>query len=605
MNSNMGEFMPSLVISELRAAYQFARITPEQFFMRLLKRIEAAPEHHVWITRLTVEQVMQQVDRLRGRDLRTLPLYGVPFVVKDNIDVSGIVTTAGCPAFAYTPTRSATVVTKLMDAGAILLGKTNMDQFATGLVGARSPYGEGLNSFDPDYVSGGSSSGSALAVAMQLASFSLGTDTAGSGRVPAAFNNLIGLKPSIGRLSTHGLVPACRSIDCISIFAMTAADANVVLHAAQGHDAADPWSRPLKDAAAGGALLREQFTVAIPLASQLQFFGDEEYARLFRQSCNTLASLGAKLVERDFSPLFDAAKLLYEGPWVAERYAAVQSLIETQPDALHPVTRQITLGARVHSAVDTFKAMYQLQHYQSAASALVSSVDALMTPTAGTLYRLSEVLADPIQLNANLGYYTNFMNLLDLAAVAVPAGFRRDGLPFGVTLFAGRDTDVALLHLAERLHRVCVTTLGAKQTPMPLQSLPELLPGFKPIAVCGAHLQGLPLNGQLLERGAYLLKRTRTAAAYRLFSLPGGPPHRPGLLRAERDGYAIDLEVWALPLEHWGSFMAGIPAPLCIGQVQLEDGGHVAGFLCERYATAGARDISAFGSWRTYLATAR
>ncbi|MGC3980729.1 MAG: allophanate hydrolase [Steroidobacteraceae bacterium] len=599
----MSDFMPTLVISDLLGAYRQRRITPETFFEQLLQRIDAAPEHHVWITRLTQQQVMQYVQALQAKSL-DLPLYGVPFVIKDNIDLAGIATTAGCPAFAYTPDKSAAVVQKLIDAGAIPLGKANMDQFATGLVGTRSPHGAGKNSFNPEYVSGGSSSGSALAVALGYASFALGTDTAGSGRVPAAFNNLIGLKPSCGRLSTQGLVPACRSIDCISIFALTAADAANVLQVAEGFDAGDPWSRPAHTSVQAGGMQREQFRVGIPKPEQLQFFGDQEYARLFGLACRNIESLGGTLVEVDFAPLLETARLLYEGPWVAERYAAIEALIEQQPEAIHPVTREITLTARGRTAVQTFQAQYRLQALQRAAAAVLAQADVFMTPTAGTIYRIADVEADPIRLNSNLGYYTNFMNLLDLAAVSVPAGFRSDGLPFGVTLFAERDTDMALLNMADRLHHAGVSTLGVLSWRLPAQSLPALLPEFIAIAVCGAHMEGLPLNQQLLSLGAYLLQRTRTAAQYRCFALPGGPPHRPGLVRVESGGASIELEVWALPQSQWGSFMAGIPAPLCLGQVQLESGGHVTGFLCEGHVVNGARDISGFGGWRAYLGSA-
>lgn len=602
------DFMPTLVVSELLSAYRMHRIEPEMFFRKLLQRIDAAAEHHVWITRLSEAQVMQYVIALRDRTLDELPLYGVPFVIKDNIDLAGVPTTAACPAFAYTPERSATVVQRLIDAGAIPLGKANMDQFATGLVGTRSPHGAGKNSFNPAYVSGGSSSGSALSVALGFASFALGTDTAGSGRVPAAFNNLVGLKPSCGRLSTTGLVPACRSIDCISIFALTATDAASVLHVAQGYDAEDPWSRATHTSERCGRLQTDGFRVGIPQPEQLQFFGDHEYQRLFELARRNIESLGGEIVTVDFTPLLEAAKLLYEGPWVAERYAAIEHLIEQQPEAIHPVTLEITLSARGRTAVQAFQAQYRLQTLKRAAAEILSQADVFMTPTAGTIYRIADVEADPIRLNANLGYYTNFMNLLDLAAVAVPTGFRADNLPFGVTLFAERDTDEALLRLAARLHHASVSTLGAMSWALPTQEvtqqLPALLPEFMPITVCGAHMEGLALNHQLTSRGAYLLQKTRTAAKYRFYALPGGPPHRPGLTRVERDGAQIEVEVWALPQAYWGSFMAGIPAPLCLGQVQLEDGSSVAGFLCESHALAAARDISSFGSWRNYLSYA-
>lgn len=598
------EFMPTLVISELLSAYRQQRITPEAFFTRLLQRIDQAPEHNVWITRLSLAQVLHFVAALKDKRSDELPLYGVPFVIKDNIDLADVPTTAACPEFAYTPDKSATVVQRLMDAGAIPLGKTNMDQFATGLVGTRSPYGAGRNSFNPEYVSGGSSSGSALAVALGFASFSLGTDTAGSGRVPAALNNIVGLKPSCGRLSNAGVVPACRSLDSVSIFALTAADAHAVLQVAQAFDANDPWSRAVATSLRAGGMQREGFRVGVPQATQLEFFGDSEFARLFELAKTNIEALGGTIVELDFAPLFETARLLYEGPWIAERYAAIQAFIEQHADALHPVTREITLTALGRSAIDTFKSQYRLQELKRAATELMQQVDACVTPTAGTIYTIAELQADPIRLNSNLGYYTNFMNLLDLAAVDVPTGFRNDGLPFGITLFAERDTDESLLRLADRMHHASGITLGATAWSLCAQTLPPLLPGFIPVAVCGAHMQGLPLNRQLTERGAYLLHRTRTTPHYRFYALPGGPPHRPGLVKVEQGGAQIEVEVWALPATQWGSFTAGIPAPLCLGQVQLESGAPVTGFLCEAYAVAGARDISTFGGWRNYLSHA-
>jgi allophanate hydrolase len=606
--------IPNLVVSELLAAYQQGHTTPHDVLTQLLKRIDSAPEHHVWITRLTAEQVFEYVRALEDKSPQELPLYGVPFVIKDNIDLAGIPTTAACPAFAYTPAHSATVVQKLIAAGAIPLGKANMDQFATGLVGTRSPYGAGRNAFNPEYVSGGSSSGSALVVALGFASFALGTDTAGSGRVPAAFNNLIGLKPSCGRLSTQGLVPACRSIDCISIFALTAGDAAQVLRVAEGYDVADAYSQPVRTAIHSGRILNSHVVngantlcIGVPYQDQLQFFGDIEYQRLFNAACEQVVALGAELVEVDFTNLFAAARLLYEGPWVAERYAAIEALIESDPDALHPVTREITLPARGRTAIETFKAQYRLQALRRASEAVLAQADVFMTPTAATVYRIDEVLANPLQLNSNLGVYTNFMNLLDLAAVALPAGFRNDGLPFGVTLFAQRDTDEALLILADRLHRGMSrpdadgVQLGATRWTLPTTPLQVMPQGYSPIAVCGAHMQGLPLNHQLTSRGAFLISRTTTTENYRFYALPGGPPFRPGLVRVNETGYRIEVEVWALPQSQWGTFIAGIPAPLCLGQVELHDGQRVTGFLCEGNAVQGARDISAFSGWRAYL----
>jgi allophanate hydrolase len=601
---------PSLLIPDLRRGYADGTLTPALVMQQLqdaADKADSQTERNIWITRLSRDAVMRHVAALNGRIFETLPLFGIPFVIKDNIDLEGVPTTAGCPGFAYTPQRSAQVVERLLEAGAIPLGKVNLDQFATGLVGTRSPYGACLNSFNPAFVSGGSSAGSAVAVASGLASFSLGTDTAGSGRVPAAFNNIIGLKPSLGRLSTAGVVPACRSLDCVSIFALTALDAATVLEIAEGFDAADAYSRPLENRALTG------FRVGVPRPDQLNFFGDAEYARLFDETVRRLDALGGSPIDIDFDPFLDAARLLYEGPWIAERYAAVGAFLESNPDALLPVTRQIIEGGKRPSAAAAFAGHYRLQALKRASEPVWDRVDVILTPTAGTIYSLAEVAADPIGRNATLGYYTNFMNLLDLAGVAVPAGFRSDGLPFGVTLVGPRSTDRGLLALAERLHRASVHTLGASNRPLPPPrpaSPPPrpAAPSHDPpdhlaIAVCGAHMTGLPLNHQLRERGGSLLQTTRTRGCYRLFALPGGPPHRPGLIRVTSGGGAIDVEVWSLPAAQVAAFLAGIPAPLGIGKVELQSGEWVAGFICEGFAVDGAVDITSYGGWRPYIAT--
>jgi allophanate hydrolase len=440
--------MPTLEISALRRQYQSGQLTPTKLVEALVA--PGHDTHNVWIRRLTKDEMLAYAHALEGRDPGTLPLYGIPFAVKDNIDLAGIPTTAGCPAYAYTPEKSATVVQRLIDAGAIPVGKTNLDQFATGLVGARSPYGPGRNAFDPAYISGGSSSGSAVAVALGLASFSLGTDTAGSGRVPAAFNDLVGLKPSCGVLSTSGVVPACRTLDCVSIFAKTAEDAEAVFAAAQGFDAEDAYSRPFTDVAEP---LPATFRFGVPRPEQLAFFGNLNTPGLFEAAVNRLQSLGGQAVEIDFQPFLDTARLLYEGPWVAERYAAIHDFIERQPESLFPVTRQIISGATKFSAADTFTALYKLKAMQRQTAPVWDGIDVLLTPTAGTIYTVAEVEADPVRTNSNLGYYTNFMNLLDLCAIAVPAGFQANGLPFGITLAAPAFRDVMLLALAERWTR--------------------------------------------------------------------------------------------------------------------------------------------------------
>ena len=590
----------SLDIASLHAAYREGTLTPRDLVDVVLERIAAQPDRNEWIHRLSREELLGYADSLEGHSPDTLPLYGVPFAIKDNIDLMGAPTTAACPAFEYRPAKSAFVVDCLIAAGAIPIGKTNLDQFATGLVGTRSPYGACQNAFDSRYISGGSSAGSAVTVATGVVSFSLGTDTAGSGRVPAAFNNLVGVKPTRGLLSASGVVPACRTLDTISIFSLTVTDAKKVLQVAAQFDAADAYARPAP--ACVHAFDTQAFRFGVPRPEQLEFFGNTEAQRLFAEAVAHLEELGGTAVEIDFAPFLQAARLLYEGPWVTERYLAAQPLIDEAPEALMDVTRTIIAGGAKPMATDAFAAQYRLMDYKRAAEAAWEQVDVIVTPTAGTIYTIEAVNADPIRLNSNLGYYTNFMNLLDLAALAVPAGFQQDGLPFGVTLIAPDFGDEALLPLGDRLQHATVQTMGATS-----HCLPDAAEGLSTpasrirVAVCGAHLEGLPLNHQLTERGGRLVKRTLTRPAYRLYALAGGPPYRPGLVR-EPEGRSVEVEVWELPAEHFGSFVDGIPSPLGIGRVELIDGEQVAGFLCEPYALAGAEDITGHGGWRAYLA---
>ncbi len=590
--------LPNLSISRLRAAYRDGRLTPTVLVAAIRARLPAGDPDHVWIHLLSEAELQPYLDRLAGADPATLPLYGIPFAIKDNIDLAGVPTTAACPAYAYLPGRSAFVTQRLLDAGAIPIGKTNLDQFATGLVGCRTPYGATRNSFDPDYVSGGSSGGSAVAVAKGLVSFALGTDTAGSGRVPAAFNNLVGIKPTRGLLSASGVVPACRTLDTISIFALDLPDAQAVLAVAAAYDAADAYARPPQTGPAAYA----RFRFGVP--QQLAFFGDADAERLFAATVQRLQGLGGEPVPLDFDPFLAAARLLYEGPWVAERYAAIQPFIEAQPGALFPVTRQIIEPGGRASAVAAFRAQYRLAECKRACDGLLAGVDFVLTPTAGTIYTLAQVAADPIRLNSNLGHYTNFMNLLDYAAVAVPAGFGGNGLPYGVTLFGPAFADAALAHYGARLQQALGLPLGATGRPMPDVPLTAAVPPTEPglrLVVCGAHLSGLPLNHQLTERGARLVAATRSAPAYRLYALPGGPPRRPGMIRVTEGGAAIEVEVWELPQSQFGSFMAGVPAPLGIGSVELADGSWEKGFICEGFAVAGAEDVTHLGGWRAYL----
>jgi allophanate hydrolase len=483
-----------------------------------------------------------------------------------------------------------------------------MDQFATGLVGTRSPqpWGECKNAFDKNYISGGSSSGSAVAVALGLVSFSLGTDTAGSGRVPAAFNNIVGLKPSRGLLSMSGVVPACRSLDCVSIFALTTDDANSVFEQAAVYDAEDAYARtsPFGNNGRHYGLPGRPFSFAVPRAEQLAFFGNESAQKLFDQSIRSLQKMGGIKKEIDFAPFMQAARLLYEGPWVAERYAAIESIIREQPGELLPVIRSIIGGAEDKTAVDAFKAEYQMQAYRQQAGKILDQVDLLVTPTAGTIYTISEVLADPIRLNSTLGYYTNYMNLLDCAGIAVPAGFLDNGLPWGITLVSRCMDDRKLLSHANLWQQQLQISPGNTGTKLPTGNDTKVdFSASIAVVVCGAHLEQLPLNWQLTERGGRLAEKTRSSAAYRMYALAGGPPYRPGLVRDETAGAPIEVEVWRLPAENFGSFVAGIPAPLGIGKVELEDGRWLPGFICEAYGINDAQEITEFGSWRSYLTT--
>jgi len=563
----------------------------------------------VWIARVDAAGLDAQLDGLRARlvraggDPRALPLFGVPFGIKDNIDAAGFDTTAGCPAWARRPAHDATVVARLRDAGAILFGKTNLDQFATGLNGTRSPYGPVACVADPRYIAGGSSSGSAVAVARGEVLFSLGTDTAGSGRVPAALNGVVGVKPTRGLLSSAGVVPACRSLDCVSIFAADLAGAARVLEVARGFDAGDPFSRdPVRDALADVGWSAPDRLV-VPSAPE--FYGDRMQEAAWLALLARLRGAGWALVPIDDAPLREAAEMLYDGPWVAERDAAVGDFIRAHPGDVHPVVARIVTGA-VPTARDAFEASYRLAELRRRLEPLWREHCALLVPGTPTTYTIGEMLADPVELNSRLGIYTNFTNLLDLAALNVPAARREDSLPFGVSLVGSAFSDDRLIALARRLApALAAPDAGVRPA---TGRAPESVPGptadahSVPIAVVGAHLSGLPLNGQLTSRGARLLSRTRTAPCYRLFALPGTTPPRPGMVR-DPAGAALEIEVWALPRAGWASFVEGIPAPLCIGSVETEGGQWIKGFLCEPHALAGAEEATALGGWRAYLAS--
>ena len=583
-----------LGVHALLGAYRAGTLDVRQTIEEVLKRIAQAGDDKVWISRAGDADLLAQADALDARrgEIDRLPLYGVPFAAKDNLDVAGMVTTAACPGFAYEAKTSAEVVQRLVDAGAIVIGKTNLDQFATGLVGVRSPYGVPRNPFDASYVPGGSSSGSAVAVSSGLVSFSLGTDTAGSGRVPAGFNNIVGLKPTPGLLSNEGMVPACRSLDCTSVFALSCADADAVLAVA-----AEPHATPA---------IGKSFRFGILGTKDAEFFGDAAYATLYAQSIERLTALGGTPVEIDYVPFRDAAQLLYSGPWVAERTAAVGAFMESADDnsGVWPTTQQIVLGGRKYSAVDAFEGQYRLADLKARAFAEMKGLDFLAVPTAGTVYKLSDLEREPVLYNSHLGHYTNFVNFFGLSALAVPAGFRPDGMPFGITLISIANAERTLLSFGARWQRAVPLPLGKTTSKLPPPDTdPVVVEDRVPVAVVGAHMSGLPLNGQLLELGGRLEKATRTAPAYRFYALPGGPPHRPGLVRVAEGGGEIELEVWSLPADKIGALLRQIPAPLGLGSVSLADGTSVPGFLCEAHATTAAKDITSLGGWRAYVKT--
>lgn len=628
-----------LTLEDWRQAYtEGARAC--DLLMSLAERVAASSPAPVWIAR-----VPPQVVAARGAELDALmtacetaqakrellirmPLFGVPFAVKDNIDVEGWPTTAACPAHHMMPAECATVVRRLLDAGAVLIGKTNLDQFATGLVGTRSPHGAPASVFDSNRISGGSSSGSAVSVARGDVVFSLGTDTAGSGRVPAGFNQIVGLKPTPGRVSTAGVLPACRTLDCVSIFASTVDDAGRVLAVIEGPDARDEYSRfesgPSHLQARRGAAPGRPMRIGVPKEPRVR--EEDGYDAAWRTACAQVGSLGVELVELDFGFLHEVAQLLYEGPWVAERYAVLETWLRERPDVIDPTVATVVRKAEGQRAVDAFRAQYRLQQLRAPSQALFDQVDVLMAPTAPRHPTFTEVAADAVGVNSQLGTYTNFVNLLGWCALAVPAVTTAQGLPFGVTFIAPAHFDAALVDWGARWQDACNLPMGAsnrrhsstlracaagevaapKETPAAGAEAVYPQPATSAtlaIAVVGAHLSGLPLNGQLLERGATLQCRARTAPRYRLYALPGTVPLKPGLQRVAEGGMSIEVEVWDMPQSAIGSFLALISAPLGLGSIELEDGRTVHGFLCEAHALKGAPDVSAHGGWRGYLAS--
>lgn len=597
-------------IEQLRQGYLRSVVTPSEVVRAIVACCAEMSDNPIWITPPQLDRLQPYLDALEQSDPSTLPLWGIPFAVKDNIDVAGMPTTAACPEFSYMPKQSAFVVQCLVDAGAIPVGKTNLDQFATGLVGVRSPYGTPTNPRTPDLVPGGSSSGSAIALACGLVSFALGTDTAGSGRIPAGFNGLIGLKPTRGLLSTSGVVPACRSLDCVSIFTRSPSEAAKILRIAGVWDSQDPFARtntPDNNLSKFGQW-SQPLRLGVIAPEQLEFFGDAAYADAYQRTLQAIEGQGVSAVELDFRPFVDAAKQLYEGPWVTERYIAMQDILQKTPDVVWPVTRQIVTSGQTRKATEVYESIYQLAGLRNECLTAMSGCDALLTPTAGKHFSLDELEADPLGHNQSLGHYTNYMNLLDFCGLAIPGKETDSGRPFGVTLVGDNFQDMRLLAIAARLESILHDS-------HPMQDIPEeeretLAPykdlSFVNLAVCGAHMGGLPLNHQLTSRGAVFVEATRTSADYRLFALSGGPPKRPGMVRVDAgssQGASIELEIWRLPAAALGSFVTEIPSPLGIGLVEIQTGEKVLGFLCEQAGLSGATEVTEHGGWRTFLAT--
>lgn len=595
--------LPTMLdLASLKAAYA-SGATPLDVVEEVISRRKTSDDPAIFITETPDEDLRSAARELmqRAAQPNSLPLWGIPFAVKDNIDVAGLPTTAACPAFAYHPEKDATVVARLKAAGALVIGKTNLDQFATGLNGTRSPHGAPRSVFNKDYVSGGSSSGSAVAVGAGLASFALGTDTAGSGRVPAAFNNLVGIKPTPGLVPNVGVVPACRSVDVVTVFAATVGDGVAIRKVMDGYDAGDPYSRKAEPVSLPGAGLR----IGVLDGAEREFFGNRAVEALYDAAIERAKSLGATIVPFDYAPFRQAAELLYNGPWVAERLAAVKDFIATDADDFDPTVRSIIEGARSYDAVAAFEGQYRLGHLRQKALAEWQNLDVLMLPTSPTTYTVEAMLADPVIKNSHFGRYTNFANLFGYAAIAVPGGFGEDGLPNGVTFFGPSFSDDALAPFADAMHRAAGSGMGKDRaaTLPDASKVAEPEDGLVTLMVVGAHLTGMPLNHELTGPGGRLLKTCRTAGDYRLYVLPNTTPPKPGLIREPGfAGKGLEVEVWKVSPAAFGRFVQNIPAPLGIGKVTLDDGSQVSGFLCEAFAIQAAEEITELGGWRAYIA---
>lgn len=588
-------------IASLHAAYR-AGWMAEAMIDLVFARITAVDDPGIFLHLTDKTSLLAEAEALGAFDPITRPLWGIPFAVKDNIDVAGMPTTAACPDYAYMPDKDATVVRLLKAAGALVIGKTNLDQFATGLVGVRTPFPVPRNAIDPTLVPGGSSSGSAVATAQGFVSFALGTDTAGSGRIPAGLNNIVGLKPSVGALSTTGVIPACRTLDCVSIFALTVDDAWRAFSVAARPDESDCYSRAVDIEGYGAA--PPVLTIGVPAKADRQFFGDTVMEAAYEEALATLADMGHKLVELPFADFYATANLLYEGAWVAERYAAVRDFFDAHEASFHPVTRKIYGGAKNLPAADAFDGLYALQALKKKLAPMIASVDLICVPTAPTHYTVEDLESEPIRENSRLGTYTNFVNLLDMCGIAVPTGKRSDGLPASVTLLAAFGKDGLTASLAADLHEASRLTLGVTGWTLPERAAPAMAAeeDLIDLVVVGAHLSGMPLNSQLRDLDARFARATRTAETYRLHALAGTRPPKPGLIRSSGDdGAMIEVEVWQLTPDAFGRFVAAIPSPLGIGTIELSDGTSAKGFLVEPVALAGAEDITVHRGWRAYM----
>lgn len=580
--------------------YYAAGGSPVAVAKEALARIAAWNDPALFISRLSDEDILARARELEAESPSGRALFGMPFVVKDNIDAAGLQTTSSCPAYAYLPDVDSPSVARLREAGAIMIGKTNLDQFATGLVGTRSPYGTPRNAIDPACVPGGSSSGSGTAIAAGLAAFALGTDTAGSGRVPAAFNNIVGLKPTVGLIPTLGVVPACKSLDCVSVFAYTAADAGFVLEIIAGTHEADPYSRPAPEGwRSTGAGLPPAWRLAVPLRPT-RVFATAEDAALYDAAIERAKSLGATVEEIDVTPFLDVATRLYSGAWVAERASTLRDLVTRRPETLNPITRKILETGLERQTIDAFDDFHAVTAARLLMRKLFERVDVLMLPTTPGIPTLEEVAADPIGINSRNGTYTNFVNLLDLSGIAVPAGFRPDGRPMGVTFLAPAFSEGLLCAIGGALHYAHEPrlNLGASQTPVP-QPQPAAPVAENEIALfcIGAHMSGMPKNNDLVARGGRFLRTAKTARKYRLYAFDKFP----GMVKSTTGGACVEGEVWAIPRAKLGSLISRIPVQTSLGNVELEDGPCI-GFLCGTADAEQGTEITSIGSWRNYLA---